>query len=79
MKKNNSRNQFQVVSFAPFGLGAVICNAIIIISIVANNSLRKRREFRIINALAFADFVEGKIVKYLGFLFCFCRFCVFCH
>uniref|UniRef100_A0A158R512 G_PROTEIN_RECEP_F1_2 domain-containing protein n=1 Tax=Syphacia muris TaxID=451379 RepID=A0A158R512_9BILA len=68
--------RFQVVSFAPFGFGSVVCNAIIIISIVANNSLRRRKEFRIINALAFADFIEG-LATFIGGVYRF--FVIYAH
>ncbi|VDM38252.1 unnamed protein product [Toxocara canis] len=49
----------QIASFIPFGLGSAICNSIIIAAILSQKTIRRRREFQIINALAIADFVEG--------------------
>ncbi|KHN78960.1 hypothetical protein Tcan_09051 [Toxocara canis] len=49
----------KIASFIPFGLGSAICNSIIIAAILSQKTIRRRREFQIINALAIADFVEG--------------------
>lgn len=54
------RSEGQVGMFLPFGLGAVLCNAIIILAVRSHAFLRQRREYQIITALAFADFIEGK-------------------
>lgn len=51
----------QAISFIPFGLGSVLCNAILILAVLRSTDLRTRREIRIITALSFAEFVEGEL------------------
>uniref|UniRef100_A0A914V6K5 G-protein coupled receptors family 1 profile domain-containing protein n=1 Tax=Plectus sambesii TaxID=2011161 RepID=A0A914V6K5_9BILA len=58
----------KAASFVPFGAGATLCNIIIVLALMRQKNLRRRKEYLILTGLAFADFVEG-FATFIGGLY----------